>query len=185
MREALKKNLPAIIIAVILISLDQITKAIARCTLTDSPFILIDGVFEFRLVFNTGVAWGLFNSVSFLITVFSFILMFVISFLYYKMPKDNKRLRPLRIMLILLFSGAVGNVIDRLFYSAVTDFLYFSLIDFPVFNIADCYVTVGGILTAVLLIFYYKDADFEFLKIKRSKKNREEDSSDPEKDETK
>ena len=63
----------------------------------------------------------------------------------------------------ILFSGALGNFIDRTFYGYVTDFIYFSLIDFPVFNIADIYVVCGGILLAVLVIFRYKDEDFYFI----------------------
>ena len=55
------------------------------------------------------------------------------------------------------------SFIDRAFYGYVTDFIYFALIDFPVFNIADIYVVCGGILLAVLVIFRYKDEDFYFI----------------------
>ena len=54
----------------------------------------------------------------------------------------------------LLTAGAIGNMIDRTLNSFVVDFLYFKLIDFPVFNVADCYVTVGAALLAVLILFY-------------------------------
>ena len=60
-------------------------------------------------------------------------------------------------------SGSLGNVIDRLVRNYVIDFLYFSLIDFPVFNLADCYVSVGVVLMVILLFTYYKDESFDAL----------------------
>ena len=68
-------------------------------------------------------------------------------------------------MLYVLVSGALGNFIDRIFRGYVVDFIYVSLIDFPVFNLADVYVVCGGILLLLLVCFYYKDDDdFAFLK---------------------
>jgi signal peptidase II len=55
-------------------------------------------------------------------------------------------------------------MIDRVSNSYVVDFLYFSLIDFPIFNVADCYVTVGAVLMVVLLLFYYREEELGFLK---------------------
>ena len=74
----------------------------------------------------------------------------------------------MRACLVFLISGAAGNLIDRAFSGYVTDFIYFSLIDFPVFNFADICVccSMAGIL--YLVFFYYKDEDYEFLRQKRS-----------------
>ena len=60
-------------------------------------------------------------------------------------------------------AGAFGNVADRLIRGYVVDFLYFSLIDFPVFNLADCYVSIGVVMMTLLLFTYYKDEPFGFL----------------------
>ena len=68
----------------------------------------------------------------------------------------------------MIASGAVGNMIDRVSLGYVVDFFYFKLIDFPIFNVADIYVSVSCVLLAVLLVFFYKDQDFAFLS--RSKK---------------
>ena len=68
----------------------------------------------------------------------------------------------------VLFSGALGNFIDRLVHKYVVDFIYFSIIDFPVFNVADIYVTLSVITFVVLLLFKYKDNDFDFLKRKKA-----------------
>ncbi len=82
------------------------------------------------------------------------------------MPEDKKYL-PLRVVGVLLGAGAVGNLIDRMAQSYVVDFLYFKLIDFPIFNVADCYVTAGAILLAVLILFVYKDEELGFLSLKK------------------
>ena len=68
---------------------------------------------------------------------------------------------------VLLAAGALGNLIDRMRYSYVVDFLYFKLIDFPVFNVADCYVTVGAVLLAVLILFVYKEEELGFLSLRK------------------
>ena len=65
----------------------------------------------------------------------------------------------------LIAAGAVGNMLDRLIIHYVIDFLYFSLIDFPVFNIADCYVCIGAALAVISLFTLYKEDSFAFLKL--------------------
>ena len=84
----------------------------------------------------------------------------------WKLP-DEKKFVPLRICITLITAGAAGNLIDRVAQGYVVDFLYFILIDFPIFNVADCYVVIACILFVVLILFYYKDDnDFEFLNFK-------------------
>ena len=56
-----------------------------------------------------------------------------------------------------------GNIIDRLTYHFVIDFIYFVPIDFPIFNVADCYVTIATLLLIILILLYYKEEDFAFL----------------------
>ena len=182
MKNRIKQYIPTLIFMIALIVLDQVTKLIARSALADSSVAVIEGVFEFKLVYNTGVAWGMFGQSPVVITLIALIIMALVAFVYFKIPVENKRLRFLRILLILIFSGAAGNIIDRLCVDAVTDFLYFKLINFPVFNVADIYVTVSGILVAILLIFYYKEEDLDFLKFKRKKNNEsvEQDTTDKE-----
>ena len=87
----------------------------------------------------------------------------VIIFLYLRMPRW-RRYVPLRICAVLLCAGAIGNMIDRIRLHYVIDFLYFRLIDFPIFNVADCYVVVSCIVFALLILFYYREEDdFSFL----------------------
>ena len=64
------------------------------------------------------------------------------------------------ILLTFISAGAVGNLIDRIQLGYVRDFIYFSIIDFPVFNVADIYVTVSTALLVILVLFYYREEDF-------------------------
>ena len=75
--------------------------------------------------------------------------------------------------MILLTAGAFGNLFDRIKQDYVVDFFYFELIDFPIFNMADIYVTCGMALLIVLGFFYYKEEDFEvLLSFAQKKKHR-------------
>ena len=71
------------------------------------------------------------------------------------------RFLPLQVCGVLVFAGAWGNCIDRLSHGYVIDFFYFILIDFPIFNVADIYVTVAAFVLVILLLFYYKEEDLD------------------------
>ena len=81
-------------------------------------------------------------------------------------PKERFYL-PLLTIATVLAAGALGNFIDRFFRGYVIDFIYFSLIDFPVFNLADVYVVVSGIFLILFVCTKYRDDDFAFLNIKQ------------------
>ena len=70
---------------------------------------------------------------------------------------------PLRLIGLFIVAGGIGNLIDRIFRGFVVDTFSFVLIDFPVFNVADCYVTVSMFLFVFLILFYYKDEEFDCL----------------------
>ena len=79
---------------------------------------------------------------------------------YLKVPMERKFL-PLRLCAIAVIAGAYGNFIDRVRLNYVVDFFYFKLIDFPIFNVADIYVTVSAAVLAILILLYYKEEDLE------------------------
>ena len=83
--------------------------------------------------------------------------------LFFKVPKTGYYF-PLIMVGGILAGGAAGNFIDRAFRGYVVDFIYVSLIDFPIFNLADIYVVCGGIVLVVLILFRYKDEDFDFIR---------------------
>lgn len=140
---------------------DQASKWLAAVYLKDSePYVIIDGVFQLRYLENRGAAFGMLQNRQLLFVAGGMIIFLVVAYLYGKLPHEKKYFA-LRVCAVLLCAGAVGNMIDRVRLNYVIDFLYFNLIDFPIFNIADCYVVVSCILFIILIFFYYKDNDLE------------------------
>ncbi len=147
--------------AAILVYLDQFTKHLVLEHLKGNPpFVILENIFQLEYLENRGAAFGLFQNQR----VFFFISVAVISIIavgfYLKVPMTRKYL-PLRLCAVCVMAGAWGNCIDRITLNYVVDFLYFKLIDFPIFNVADIYVTVSTFALAILICFYYKEEDFE------------------------
>ena len=155
--------LPAIISFLILVFLDQLTKYIVTHTMALYESIpVIKDVFEIHYIRNPGTAWGLLANKQLLFRCCT-ILVFIIGITVYIRCVQLSKFRDIRILLVLILAGGMGNFIDRIRYEYVVDFLYFKLINFPIFNIADCYVTVGFILLLLIVFFKYKEEDFEDL----------------------
>ena len=121
---------------------------------------------------NSGAAWGMLSGRINLFLVFTVIVMLIVTYVIINLPATRKYM-PLLITCTLLVSGAVGNFIDRVRFGYVRDFIYFKLINFPVFNVADCYVTVSVALLIILILFVYKEDDFGFLKLSKKGDNNE------------
>ncbi len=149
----------AVMIAALLVIVDQITKIFAAFFLPGTGGLpVIPGVFQFYYLENAGAAFGILkNSRLFFIFIALVIIVFTV-FVTFRMPAQT-HYHPLRFACILIMAGAAGNMIDRIFRGYVVDFLYFSLIDFPVFNLADCFVCIGVVLAAVLMITLYRKDD--------------------------
>lgn len=157
------KYIKAGIAVVLLVLLDQWTKALAVQHLMNSDGItIIPKIFRLYYLENRGSAFGLMQNQKVFFVIFTLIVLVVLTLLYRKVP-NTKRMLPLKVAGVLIYAGAIGNFIDRLRQSYVVDFFYFELIDFPVFNVADIYVTTAAIALIVLVIFFYKDEDFQFL----------------------
>lgn len=144
------------------VALDQYTKYLAITYLKGNPITLIDGVFELRYLENRGAAFGLFQNQQMYFLIIGFITLFIITYLYIRMPQ-TKRFILLRICMISITTGAIGNMIDRARFQYVVDFLYFELIDFPIFNVADIFATVATFGLVILLLFYYKEEEIDGL----------------------
>ncbi len=160
-----------LIYIILLIALDQFTKYLAVIHLkVDGPVQIIPKVLKLYYHENNGAVWGIMSGkVSFLIITTVIIMAGMICF-YMKIP-EGKRYDRMRLILVFLSAGAIGNLIDRSIRKYVVDFIYFELIDFPIFNLADCYVTCSAFLLIILSLFYYKDDDFAFLKKKEEHKH--------------
>ena len=151
------------LILVIGLFIDRLTKALAVKNLKDGRVItVIPNVFDFRYVENRGAAFGSMQGKQVLFYIVTCIVVVGIIYVILKAPKTKKYL-PLCYTLTFILCGAIGNFIDRITQHFVVDFIYFIPIDFPVFNVADIFVTLGSITLLYLIIFVYKDKDFDFL----------------------
>ncbi len=148
------------IICFILLTLfDQFTKQWAVLHLKgNDPIVLIPNVFELHYLENRGAAFGIMQGRAVLFVVITILVCAVIVYLYARIPFERK-FRILRILMVFIAAGAVGNFVDRLTQNYVVDFFYISLINFPIFNVADICVTVSVIVLILVVIFKYKDAD--------------------------
>jgi len=161
-----------ILLMISLIVIDQLTKYWAVIKLKNNGAItLIDGVLEFNYLENFGAAFGMLQNQKIFFVFVALVFLIVIGFVIYKTPTDKKYIK-LHLLLIMIGSGAVGNLIDRIRLNYVVDFIYFSLINFPIFNFADICVTVATIFLIILILFVYKESDFYFLSIKNANSGR-------------
>jgi len=144
-----------------LFALDQLTKLWTLQTLKPGgPIPLIPGVLELFYVENRGAAFGILQNRQWFFILITAVVTGGVLLLLPKIPRDRHFL-PLRLCLLFITAGALGNVFDRLVRGYVVDFIYFKLIDFPVFNVADIYVTCSAFTLAFLFFFVYKDGEIE------------------------
>lgn len=151
----------AIVWILILVFFDQFTKYLAIGRLKGKqPYVLVENVFQLEYLENRGAAFGLFQNQRVFFLASAILICIVVFWFYFRVPME-RRFLPLRICAVLVVSGAVGNCIDRIRLNYVVDFLYFKLINFPIFNVADIYVTVSAVSLVLLMCMYYKEEDFE------------------------
>lgn len=158
---------------ILLVFLDQFTKYLSVIHLEDKPAIkIIDGVLELNFLKNSGAAFGLLQNQKVFFILVAVMILCIIAYVLFRMP-DDKKYNIMHILLVMIASGAAGNMIDRVRNDYVVDFIYFVIINFPIFNVADIYVTVSTFLFVILFLFYYKENDFNFLSFNQQKKFRE------------
>lgn len=165
----MKKYLFGITGFIMLFAADRITKIMALNLKGTEGIPVIKGVFRLFYLENYGAAFGVMQGRRFLLLFITIIILATVVAAFIKIP-FTKRYLPMDIILMLLLSGSAGNMYDRIKDGYVTDFLYFELIDFPVFNIADCYVVIAAFAAMFYVMFYYKDEDLEIFKPKNRKK---------------
>lgn len=181
-----KKKIKIYIIPILciglLVALDQITKFIVRTSFAlYESHPLIKNVFHLTYIQNTGIAWGMFKNGRTIFLILTILVLLICACFYAKIP-ESKRFTPIRVCLVILVSGAIGNMIDRMSLHYVVDFFDFRLIHFPVFNVADIYVVVSMIVLILLCAFFYHDHEIDALFSKsghtttRQNKETEDDS---------
>lgn len=159
MNQKMKQILGFIVGVAVAIGLDQWTKYLAVAGLKGKePFVIWDGVFELQYLENRGAAFGMMQGKQSFFFIVAAVVIVVSAYLLWKIPV-TKRYLPLLLCMCLIVAGAIGNMIDRVSLGYVVDFLYFKLIDFPIFNVADCYVTAATAVAALLIMFSYKEEE--------------------------
>ena len=152
------------ILVLILIFLDQYTKSLAiNHLMNKEDFVLIPGVLQFHYLENTGAAFSLLEGKQLLFAIITPVLLIALAYVLIRLPQ-TKKYTLLSYIIVFITAGAIGNYIDRISNNYVVDFIYFSLINFPVFNVADIYVTCSVIALFLVILFYYKDEDLEEIK---------------------
>ena len=139
------------VLAVLILLLDQGTKIWAARVLSQNPLTLIPGALELTYLENRGAVWGLMQGWRIVFLIATFVFLGVIILFYAKKREDMTVLT--RVILSLLFAGAIGNLIDRIILGYVRDMIYFSLINFPVFNVADSAITIAAVLLVIETFF--------------------------------
>ncbi len=165
MNNRTKRCIIDLILFAFLVFLDRITKIWAVRELMDRESLpLISGVLELHYLpnGNTGAAFGILSGHKWLFLIIALVVVAVIAYLVYRMPSDRKY-KKLEILLVFIAAGGAGNMIDRFIQDYVIDFIYISCINFPIFNVADMYVSVCTVVLAVIILFRLKEEDYTVL----------------------
>ena len=156
-----KKNYILGIVFIILgILLDQLVKVVIRVKIPEGDYItIINGFFNIAHIENTGAAWGGFSGFTIALIIVSIVILGYFIYLF-KDINFKKEKMVFSISLVLVIGGTIGNLIDRLCFRSVTDFLDFNILgyDFPVFNIADILLVVGFLLFLIDMVFLDNDS---------------------------
>ena len=144
-----------VLVVVGIFALDQFTKWLSVLHVMPVETIpLIDGVFHLTYAENTGAAFSILQNQRLFFIIATLIL---IAVMVYLLVHQGRAVHPLfRISLLFVIGGALGNFWDRLINGFVVDMLDFRLIQFAIFNVADCFVVVGTILLCAYILLFDK-----------------------------
>lgn len=146
-----------ILYSALFIVTDRLTKYLAvKYLMPIGSAKVLDGIFNLTYVQNEGIAFGLFQNMHNVIVPVNILIVAFCVYIMIKALKNNKKW--FAFSLVLIISGAIGNIIDKICYGYVVDFLEFAFINFPVFNVADICVCTGAFLAAIIILFT-KDGD--------------------------
>ena len=136
-----------LVCAVIVIGLDQLTKFLIYGTATK---IILGDLLWFKSALNTGVAFSMFEGNSFIFIIITAIASLVLTYLIVSKKFLNKT--TYKVCLGLILGGTIGNLIDRIFFNGVRDFIYLKFLNFAIFNIADAVIVVAVALFCVFML---------------------------------
>ena len=145
------------LLSILLILIDQISKYYTLKMLKPIGTLeIIKGVFSLTYVENRGAAFGILQNARWIFIAATAVA--IVCLIVYKCKYKPKGII-INTALLFILSGAVGNMIDRIWRGFVVDMLEVTFITYPVFNFADCLVVIGAILLAIYSIFIYKESE--------------------------
>jgi signal peptidase II len=160
LKNTLKKNWIFFLVIIVMFSADRATKEYIKFFFLDygADTYFFNPFLNFVLVWNTGMAFGLFESENYIYHILTFLIICIIVVLFFWFFKSHNRFEKLSISLIA--GGALGNLYDRIVYNAVPDFidLHYSGFHWFVFNVSDIVITFGIILLLLNDLFSKKNA---------------------------
>ena len=134
-------------------AVDQFTKYLVVANIPlygDVPFL--PGILRLTYVQNTGAAFSIFQGMQWLFLLIFIVLTLLIVWEYFKKPMPFTKLE--RWCIAAIYGGGLGNMIDRVRLGYVVDMIETQFMDFPVFNVADCFITCGCIALLVHLVLF-------------------------------
>ena len=139
-----------------IVAADQITKVLVVQNIPlYSNMEAIDGLFHLTYVQNTGAAWSMMQGMRWVFVALFVALTVLVLVEYFKKPLPFTTFE--RWCIAAIYGGGLGNMIDRLRLGFVVDMIEVDFMNFPVFNVADCFITCGCILLIVHLVFFNKE----------------------------
>ena len=141
-------KLKHVFIGIVVVLIDQITKIAAEATLSSGAISVIPGFFRLTYAENTGAAWSMLEGKMWFFYIITIIAL-IIMVMFYRNQKEADEL--VKVSLIMMMAGTIGNFIDPLCFQHVRDFLDFIIFgyDFPIFNVADMALCIGVFLIIV------------------------------------
>ena len=135
---------------------DQLTKLLVVQNIPlFSGVDAVPGLFSLTYVQNTGAAWSMFQGARWVFVALFALLTVAVLWEYFKKPMPFTKFE--RWCIAAVYGGGFGNIIDRVFRGFVVDMIELEFMDFPIFNVADCFITCGCIALFVSLAFFNKD----------------------------
>ena len=158
-----KKYILPVLTIIFIAAIDQFSKyLIIRNVPLHYEIPVIGDAVVITHIHNSGSAWGILSGKIALLLIITFIVTIGLFYIYHNIVNEDKY-RILRCGIVAILGGALGNMIDRIRFGYVTDFIYFKIINFPVFNVADIFVTVTIFVLLFVFIFVYKSEDFDVI----------------------
>ncbi|BDF58148.1 lipoprotein signal peptidase [Christensenellaceae bacterium] len=134
---------------------DQIVKIIVASTMAvGQSFPFIPGFVNITYVQNTGAAFSLFSSATWILAILSGVMAVIVIYILFKYKKrlDSKLFN---LAMAFIAGGAIGNLIDRVAHGYVIDMLEFDFVNFAIFNVADSFVCVGAVMLGIFVIWFW------------------------------